>query len=285
MTGLSSGWAKRFTSLACSAETDVFICSPFIRTEGINLLIKNLNGGFRSGGSLTLLTDLSPGNICRSLVELDAILKLFGVANSVTLWHLPHVHAKVYIADAQAAIVTSGNLTAGGLYRNYEYGIETNRPDEVQLIRRDVTAYSRLGVIVNQSQLEAYSAIAKELIEAFRAQQAAVAQSRRRHFQRRFREAEDRLISLRVRDGAMTTTFERTITYLLEREGPLTTRELHPRIQAMHPDLCDDDIDRIIDGHRFGKRWKHVVRSAQSHLKNRGSIELNAGRWRILSNQ
>ncbi|MBA3315720.1 MAG: hypothetical protein H0T47_20840 [Planctomycetaceae bacterium] len=281
MIGLSRGWAERLTALGRTAEQDLFVCSPFIRVEGVNLLVKSLSESFRSCGSLTLLTDLSPLNVCQSLIAPEALLSFFDVTSVFRICHLPRIHAKVYVADLRVAIVTSG--TAGGLFRNYEYGIETNRSDEVQLIRGDIAAYARLGTVVDRSQLEAYSEIGKELVSAFRAQQATVAKSRQRQFQRRLHEAEDQLVGLRVRGGAMTTAFERTIEYLLEREGPLTTRELHPRIQAMHPDLCDDAVDRIIDGVRFGKRWKHVARSAQSHLKQRDTIELDAGRWRLSS--
>ncbi|MEK7270344.1 MAG: hypothetical protein AAB215_05290 [Planctomycetota bacterium] len=50
-------------------------------------------------------------------------------------------------------------------------------------------------------------------------------------------------------------------------------------IQNIHPDICDDSIDRVIDGQHFGKKWKHFVRSAQQHLKQRGEIRLQNGRW------
>jgi hypothetical protein len=56
---------------------------------------------------------------------------------------------------------------------------------------------------------------------------------------------------------------------------------LHPLIQQLHPDICDDSIDRVIDGVHFGKRWKHHVRSAQSHLKADGKIRTDGERWHI----
>jgi hypothetical protein len=52
-------------------------------------------------------------------------------------------------------------------------------------------------------------------------------------------------------------------------------------VQALHPDLCDDLVDRVIDGQHFGKKWKHAVRTAQQHLKRQGQIELHEGRWQI----
>jgi hypothetical protein len=54
-------------------------------------------------------------------------------------------------------------------------------------------------------------------------------------------------------------------------------------VQAIHPDLCDDSIDRVIDGEHFGKKWKHQVRSAQSYLKRIGSVQLRDGKWRLVT--
>jgi hypothetical protein len=67
---------------------------------------------------------------------------------------------------------------------------------------------------------------------------------------------------------------------LLNKKGPTTTDDMHNDIQALHPDLCDDNVDRIIDGKRFGKKWKHAVRTAQQMLKKKGQIELSNGVWR-----
>jgi hypothetical protein len=66
--------------------------------------------------------------------------------------------------------------------------------------------------------------------------------------------------------------FSDTILYLLKKNGPLTTAELHPLIQSIHPDICDDSIDRVINGQHFGKKWKHQVRSVQQLLKRQGLI-------------
>jgi hypothetical protein len=52
-------------------------------------------------------------------------------------------------------------------------------------------------------------------------------------------------------------------------------------IQEIHPDLCDDDVDRMIHGVRFGKNWKHAVRAAQQQLKRNGSIALQDGPWAL----
>jgi len=61
----------------------------------------------------------------------------------------------------------------------------------------------------------------------------------------------------------------------------MKTADLHPLIQQMHPDLCDDSVDRVIEGVNFGKKWKHLVRSAQQALKREGQIAFDGSKWRL----
>ena len=96
------------------------------------------------------------------------------------------------------------------------------------------------------------------------------------------REVRDQLVKLRLREGPMHAVFAATIEFLIRQHGPLATKELHERTAAIHPDLCNDDIDRIIDGRSFGKKWKHALRSAQQHLKKQGRIQLSDGRWELV---
>ncbi len=86
----------------------------------------------------------------------------------------------------------------------------------------------------------------------------------------------------RIKEGkTINAIFSDTILYFLEKKGALSTEEIHPLIQAMHPDICDDSIDRVINGQHFGKRWKHLVRNAQQALKKRGLIFLKNNKWHL----
>jgi hypothetical protein len=58
---------------------------------------------------------------------------------------------------------------------------------------------------------------------------------------------------------------------------------LPERVKLTDPDLCDDSVDRVIDGVHFGKKWKHYVRNAQQYLKRSGEIEFDGSRWRLCS--
>jgi hypothetical protein len=86
----------------------------------------------------------------------------------------------------------------------------------------------------------------------------------------------------RLTEGAVHTIFAKTILYLLKLYGSLSTKQLHIMIESMHPDLCDNTIDRVIDGKRFGKKWKHAIRTAQQHLKEKGLIKLNDKLWILM---
>jgi hypothetical protein len=186
------------------------------------------------------------------------------------------------VADGDYAIVTSANLTAAGIFRNFEYGIEVTEEAVARTIKRDVLEYGALGADVPPDQLDAYCEAADELYAHFEQQRQSIRREARRRFEQSFRDAQERLIRLRLAHGPVHTVFAQTIQYLLRLHGAMTTEELDPLIQAIHPDLCDDTVDRIIDGQRFGKKWKHAVRTAQQHLKKRGIVRHERGRWAIV---
>ena len=120
MKVLARGWHKALEALAANAKRELVVCSPFVGCAATELLMGCLTPGFRKTGSITFITDLSPSNICQRSTDPWALRGLRDHANSAVIRHLPAVHAKVYVADDEMAIVGSGNLTAGGLYRNFE---------------------------------------------------------------------------------------------------------------------------------------------------------------------
>jgi len=232
---------------------------------------------------LTFLTDLSPVNVCQGSTDPRALESLSATGPTVRIRHLPRLHAKVYLGDTDRAIIGSGNLTSGGLALNYEYAVEILARSTVQAVRRDILAYSKLGVDIPMPRLCQYCEIANQAREAFRRKQAATRKSVERYFHSALREAEDELVRLRLAGGAMHTVFAGTILYLLRAHGPLSTRELHPLIERIHPELCDNTVDRVIDGKRFGKKWKHAARTAQQQLKKKILVRLVRGRWRLVN--
>lgn len=278
---LGRSWKENLALLLIGAESDVLISSPYVTQRGTEFVVKNASPHLRTVGRITLLTDLSPLNVAQGATSPEAIQTLMEAFPKATVRHLPRLHAKVYIADLKQAIVTSGNLTAGGLDFNYEYGLVLDHALIVKAIREDVTEYAGIGAIIGPDRIVAYRNVAEQTRSAFREQQRTVSKSARKVFEEALRNADDELIKLRVAEGPIHTVFGRTVLYLLRREGPLSTERLHPLVQEIHPDLCDDNVDRVIDGVRFGKKWKHAVRTAQQQLKRKGLIELRDGAWKL----
>ena len=281
---LERDWSNRLAELLQGAQRDLLIASPFITRSGAEFVAENVSSGFRAAGRLTIVTDLRPEHVCQGSTEPEALRALSSVMPACAIQYLPRIHAKVYVADCHSAIVTSANLTEGGLFHNYEYGVEVNHPRMAAEIRRDIEAYASLGSPVGPDALAAYCRLAAETREAYRRAQKAVSASARRDLDRALRSAGDELLRLRLAGGPVHAVFARTILYLLGRHGPLSTMRLHQLIESIHPDLCDNTVDRVIDGKRFGKKWKHAVRTAQQHLRRKGLIEPPKRRgdlWRL----
>jgi hypothetical protein len=266
--------------LISSVRGELHIVSPYITEAGSALIMGEVGAKTRRVSvDLQLLTDLNPLSVCQGSCDPKAILNLMGSFRRAKVFHLPRVHAKIVIADRAVAMIGSANLTGGGLKENYEYGIRISSNEVASRIAQDVEEYSGLGAPITTAVLESYSKAAMELRESFRRKELAVSSTLRREFQARVKSGDEILLRARVKEG-VTRVFARTILFLL-RAGPVRTIELHPQIKRIHPDLCDDSVDRVIDGERFGKKWKHLVRTAQQILKREGLVEFDGTFWRL----
>ena len=123
MQVLQRGWSKNLNEIFQRVEKELTVSSPYISDVGADFLLKNVSEKFKEKGVLKFVSDLSPRNIYQGSTDPKSFKRLFNSINSIQIIHLPRLHAKVYIADDKRAIVTSGNLTAGGIYNNFEYGL------------------------------------------------------------------------------------------------------------------------------------------------------------------
>lgn len=268
-------------SLIQNVSTELHIVSPFVTDAGISVVIGGLDTSTgRLPIAVQLLTDLNPLSVCQGSCDPQAILHLVRLFPCTEVVHLPRVHAKILVADRRVAMIGSANLTEGGMQDNYEYCVKISSRKMATKIVRDVEGYSSLGAPITVDLLESYVQAATSLSEIFRRKEHAVSLSLKREFDAHVRSASDLLLQARVRaKEGVTGIFSRTILFLL-RMGPMRTVDIHPKIQRIHPDLCDDSVDRVIDGERFGKKWKHLVRTAQQILKRNGLIEFDGRSWR-----
>lgn len=174
--------------------------------------------------------------------------------------------------DGCKAIITSGNFTRGGLVQNYEYGIALYDKSLVESISDDMRAYAGLGSTLT---LETLGRLADETRELQTLKKNAERAQRQTGIGKQLRQRanviQDTLLRSRIRDRPITAIFSDTIRYLLW-SGPKTTEELHER-KDIHPDICDDTIDRVINGQRFGKLWKHLP-SVGHHMPSRDFMPL-----------
>ena len=193
---LRKKWDGRLGALVRNARSELLISSPYVSQRGVELLLSHLSPFQKQTVRLTMLTNLSPGNVCQGSTDPTALKALETNSVSISLYHLPRLHAKAYIADDTAAIVTSANLTAGGLFVNYEYGCEITQQVTVGLIRQDINAYAELGAPVTTEELNKYCEVAGEVRAAFRSRLARASRAAITRFDRAFGVAADELLRL-----------------------------------------------------------------------------------------
>jgi hypothetical protein len=216
----------------------------------------------------------------RGSTDVAALLRLVTAWPDAIIRILPSLHAKVYIADSVLAIVTSANLTHSGLTKNLEYGVKLSNRSAVARIKQDILDYGSLGSPVSLSQLSTFARTVEDLKETASKAERSLSGALRRQFEERLASAELEVLKVRAAGRSPHAIFSDAVAYLLGR-GPMTTEEIHSGIKQIHPDLCDDTVERIIDGKRFGKKWKHAVRTAQQHLKQQERVFLRDGKWQL----
>jgi PLD-like domain len=229
---------------------------------------------------LSILTDLSRDNILSGATDVAALAGVLKSWPKTEIRFLPSLHAKVYVADESCAVVTSGNFTDAGLSRNFEYGILFDDRDTVLAIKSDVLQYAGLGSLIDQIGLDALAAAVAELRDMQKAAERSLRAKMRRELNHKLRDIDDELLRARAAGRTAHAIFADAIRQLL-RKRPMATPEINGAIQRIHPDLCDDSIDRVINGEHFGKKWKHAVRTAQVFLRRRAEISLEGGLWRL----
>jgi len=278
---VTSPWASSLYDLVESAEEQLLLVSPFLGRRPLTKIAQILTSKSSAGRvRVSVLTNLAVDNLLSGSLDICALRDLTFSLPGTIVTYLPGLHAKVYVADARTAIISSGNLTTAGLTVNYEYGVLMRDSRLVAGVRDDVTKYALLGSKVSFETLEALASATEDLKGVRQRAEKSISAKLRTEFEERTEQA--RLELLRVRAQGKTThgIFSDTILYLLDQKGPLTTAELHPFVQQIHPDLCDDSINRIIGDVHFGKKWKHYVRNAQQSLKRQGLIEYDGKHWR-----
>ncbi|PYJ68776.1 MAG: hypothetical protein DME75_12345 [Verrucomicrobia bacterium] len=242
------------------ARKELILASPYIKKTEADWVCDELKKAKVSRAAVQILTHVRTDSVLSGSLDLDALIAFSNNLPNATILNLPRLHAKVYVADSRCAFVTSANLTSPGLDGNFECGVTMDEQSVVNELRISLRAYAKVGNVLTADTLRELGATANELAREFQ------------HVQR--------AAGSKVGARSAHSLFSETILYVLSTM-PLTTAELHPRIQRMLPDLCRDDIELIINGERFGKKWKHAVRNAQQYLKRTNQIQFDGKRWSL----
>lgn len=277
---LRSPWSAQFDSLLSKASESLILCAPYVGRGPCERVCACLVRAASPQFQLRVVTDLSRDNLLSGATDVCALAEVLNAWPATELRFLPSLHAKIYIADGRYAVVTSANLTDAGLFRNLEYGVLFDDAETVLAVKNDLLQYASLGSPINQGQLNLLATAVRDLREVQKAAERSLRSQIRQEFNRRLREVDDDLLRVRAAGRTAHAIFAETILLLLQK-GPLSTADLNRAIQRIHPDLCDDSVDRVIDGQHFGKKWKHGVRTAQVFLRRRGEVYLRDHLWRL----
>ena len=276
---LSSPMRPHLERLISGCSSRLMIASPYIKKSAIQWLVTMKPPSLQE---ISVLTNLSIESILSRSLETAALREVF--TSFKNMMSLQHLHAKIFVADERTALITSANFTTGGLLTNYEYGILIRRQPIVDNIIQDVIAYQRLGGIVTLDLLDKIEDNVAELTTVQNQTETNPSTKALRRKAREFQRAlQDILLSNRVSQGrTINRIFSDTKLLILTKhpEG-ITTQQIHAEIKSIHPDICDDSIDRVINGQHFGRKWKHHVRRAQEFLKGQDAITNTSGIWKL----
>ncbi len=270
-----SPWLDELRELASIARHRLTVVAPYISISGWRLFKDSITR--IDDVRLEVCTSLDPEAVAEGFLDLSVLVESCNELPKFRLRHIPRLHAKVYIADSNCAIVSSGNLTMSSLTQNKEYGVRVSDRESVEAIQSDVSDYAALGAVASCTSLREIAVLGSRIKEA-RAERLA-----NEGLDEAVQRFDHRVRSLRgEQDESTNAILMRTILYLLA-EKPMKTEEMHPLVQSIHPDLCDDNVDRVINGISFGRKWKHNVRNAQVVLRRQERIGRDTnGLWHLL---
>ncbi|MBU3978658.1 phospholipase D family protein [Patescibacteria group bacterium] len=115
-----SNHEDKLIELLNSTKSELVIVSPWIKQKAVNVVINFIKD---RSVRLRIYTRFNLEDIKRGSSDLKAIVDLLKYFRSSEIRFIPNLHAKIYISDKKRAIITSSNLTTGGMQTNVEAGI------------------------------------------------------------------------------------------------------------------------------------------------------------------
>jgi len=103
--------------LTNNCRKNIRITSPYVKLNPVKKILNTKSIDTK----LKLIMAFKLENFYRSASDLEALRLILKKRGKIKNYH--QLHAKTYIFDSNYAIITSANLTQGGLINNYEYGV------------------------------------------------------------------------------------------------------------------------------------------------------------------
>lgn len=281
---ISSPWRPRLFGELSRAKTSLLIVSPFIKEKAAISLLEAVGKPRTREIKVRLLTNLRASSIMNGSLDVSALRVLRDSIDALSIASFEPLHAKVFVIDKAVAIVGSANLTAAGLEKNAEIGVILRARPVVREILNLINEWFSLADPIAENfikQLEYKVQGAKELLQRLQKEQRKESRLLARKFDLEVSQIRDSVFHNKTVYKSENQIFSEAVLFVL-KHGPLTTREINKRVKAHYSELCDDSIDRVINGVHFGKRWKHCVRNAQQYLKRNGEIRLKDKQWHMI---
>ncbi len=114
---LRTPWADKLHELCGSVRRELRVCAPFVKRTAMRGALDALQTDAR----MRLVSSFSTARFHQGYSDTDAFRDVLQRNGQVR--NHQRLHAKVYLFDGHAAVVTSANLTNAGLRRNWEYGV------------------------------------------------------------------------------------------------------------------------------------------------------------------
>ena len=133
---LTTPWKDDLLEMVFQSKKSIKITSPFVKYN----VCKELLDAKNSFTKFELITSFKLMNIYSGSLDISAIESVLDKNGIVK--NFSKLHSKIYLFDDTSAVITSGNLTNGGLLNNFEYGIFLNERNIVQKITNDFNSIS-----------------------------------------------------------------------------------------------------------------------------------------------
>lgn len=133
------------------AEQEIIIVSPWIKKSVLQKIINATQGNknikwivLSRGNSKDFLEGFSDIEAFKLMIE-NPLFELHAIKN---------IHAKVYIVDGKISLVTSANLTVGGMEISPEMGLATIEKDEIEELKNEIMEWFTRGKLLDNEWLK-----------------------------------------------------------------------------------------------------------------------------------